>query len=143
MIAAQQGGCNAAVDYTTRRLTMPKEDGSGHAGEKDAGPSAQVPSGSAGISGPGKSQASRRRGKAFDNPLAGAAARDPRNPGTRAAYAWRAGISVGDAGMTKVADQLPLGSRLGGNPRRCSSSGAGKRRHHDGRPDADARCSSP
>jgi hypothetical protein len=38
MIVAQPGGCNAAVDYTTRGLTMPKEDGSGHTGEKVAGP---------------------------------------------------------------------------------------------------------
>jgi hypothetical protein len=32
MIAAKPGGCNPAVDHTTRGLTMPEEDGSGHPG---------------------------------------------------------------------------------------------------------------
>jgi hypothetical protein len=33
MIAAQPGGCNAAVDYTTRGLAMPEDDGNGHPGK--------------------------------------------------------------------------------------------------------------
>jgi hypothetical protein len=37
MIAAQPGGCNAAVDYTTRGLAMREADGSGHPGKDEIG----------------------------------------------------------------------------------------------------------